>query len=45
MHGEAAGSGGAQSPQLLAGTLLEMTSLKAKDSPLVHFISLKGSDL
>lgn len=33
-------SGWAQSPRLLAGTLLE-----AKDSPLVHFISPKDSDL
>lgn len=35
----------AQSPRLLAGTLLEMPSFEAKDSPLVHFISLKDSDL
>lgn len=35
----------AQSPPLLAGTLLEMASAEAKDSPLVHFTSLKDSDL
>lgn len=31
----------AQSPRLLAGTLLEMASLEAMDSPLVHFIPSK----
>lgn len=31
-------------PTTTGSTLPEMASLEAKDSPLVHFISLKDSD-